>query len=231
MGLVAYGFNLNQKNTQTIREMASVITDKPIDVIDLRSFDPTAPEDSVVFFYGESMQVKQAKDKEYKIKVEFPDVDLLDEDFGDIEERRLAYEKLLKIKEALATIDKVEDEVAESELGTQTEQSESITIHEEELPKLSSTEVLHQLVKAMQENGTKEWTGSTTGGHKVRLTVEPSHSDAEINMTFAELYFIRAAMETLQLKELKIVPRPNAYWKSSPWRDDPESHPTRTENN
>ena len=60
--------------------------------------------------------------------------------------------------------------------------------------------------KAMQLKEFKGWHTITPEGHKIKITLEPEENTADINITFSELFFIKAAMETLNVKDLQIIP-------------------------
>jgi hypothetical protein len=203
MGFKAFGFSIDAHSEQIIRSMAAVATSEPIDVIDLGTFSADFTNEDMIFIFGEKAR-REIGDKPAGLRLSFPEVHKLDATFGEEEERKLAYDQLLKLKRLLASNDQKETEAAESELGT----SNSCTITEEVLPELSSYDVLRYMKAALRNQGTKEWLGSTKNGKLVRLTLEKEEGKADINMTFAELYLLRLAMETLQVKELEIVYKP-----------------------
>lgn len=209
MGFKAYGFSIDQHAEQIIRSMAAVATSDPIDVIDLAVFDASFTTEDMVFIFGEKA-AREVGDKPAGLKLKFPEIHKLDGTFGEEEERTLAYDQLLKLKKLLATNEQKETEAAESELG----QYSSRTITEEVLPALSSTDILQYLEAALRKQGTKEWLGSTKDGKLIRLTLDREEGKADINMTFAELYLLRLAMETLQVKEFDIVYKPGINQQS-----------------
>lgn len=207
MSFIAYGFNLHTKDHDLIRQMVQIVTDKPVDIYDLQNYDPVNTSEDVVFFFGEHWRIKEAKQKDCKIKIEFPDTDRLAPDYGDEDERELAFVKLKKLKDALNSGDISEQSCAEKRQVN--------VITEESLPDLTSQEVLQYLKAALDNKEVQAWEGPSKNGLKVRLTLETEEGTADINITFAELYFIKAAMETLQIKELELVPKSNFFRKDS----------------
>jgi len=120
-----------------------------------------------------------------------PDIAKLDQTLGDEPTRQEAYEKLLKLKEAL-----------QSSTPTTTDVKQNLT--EGSLPKLTSGEV-RTLEEMLLNKGITHWIGVTTDGRSVRVSVEPERSVADIDITFAELFALKAAMEVLRIQEFEVV--------------------------
>jgi len=209
MRFIAYGFNLNSNNHELIRQMVGLVTEQAVDIYDLQNYDAIHNGEDVVFFFGEHWRVTEAKDKPSYVKIEFPDVDRLASDYGDEAERELAYEKLLKLKGALNSGDP-------SGASICAEERQVNVVKEESLPDLTSQQVLQQLETAMNEQGVQAWEGVTKDGLKVRLSLEPEEGTADVNLTFVELFFIRAAMETLKIREFELVPKSSFIRKGNP---------------
>ena len=209
MGFKAYGFSIDQHAEQIIRSMATIATAEPIDVVDLAVFSVDFTTEDHVFIFGEKAK-REIGDRPAGLRLFFPEVHKLDGTFGEESERELAYEQLLKLKKLLVSNEQKETEAAESELG----QYSSSTITEEVLPVLSSTDILQYLEAALRKQGPKEWLGSTKNGKLIRLTLDKEEGKADINMTFAELYLLRLAMETLHVKEFDIVYKPGINQQS-----------------
>jgi hypothetical protein len=68
--------------------------------------------------------------------------------------------------------------------------------------KLSDLQSLELNLKSKSIN---KWLTTTKSGKTVQISVEPEQADADINITFAELYALRIAMEALDIKEFTIV--------------------------
>lgn len=209
MRFVAYGFNLNTDNHDLIRQMIGLVGEDAVDIYDLQNYEATHTPEDVVFFFGEHWRVADAREKPCRVKIDFPDVDRLASDYGDEAERELAYEKLLKLKGALSS----GDPSGASECA---EERQVNVIKEESLPDLTSQQVLQQLEAAMEQQGVQAWEGVTKDGLKARLSLEPEDGTADVNLTFAELFFIRAAMETLKIREFELVPKSSFIRKSNP---------------
>ena len=201
MGFKAFGYRIDLHAEQVIRDMAAVVTAEPIDVVDLSVFNADITKEDMVFIFGERAK-REIGDKPAQIKLVFPEIMKLDGTFGEEEERKLAYEQLLKVKKLIAAGDRA------NTTNCAVEQCIRTTITEEVLPELSSYDVLQHLKAALSKQGTKEWLGSTKSGKLVRLTLDKEEGKADVNMTFAELYMLRLAMETLHVKELEIVYKP-----------------------
>jgi len=194
----AFGYNLREEDYGLIKKMISVATKEPVEVVDLRSFDMQVSMDDVVFLFGLRPKKEFAGQKVKRV-LELPDPIRLDAAFGEKELRKEAHEKLAALGEAIT-----KGKVDEQEYKVSPRQ----TITPSRLPDLSSSEVL-ALEASLAEQGITEWKGTTESGRTVRLTATPSDSPADINMTFAELYGLRLAMEVLQVREIEIVFKPS----------------------
>jgi hypothetical protein len=200
MAHIAYGINLSKNEVEIIRQMIALVTDEPADVYDLRSYQPISTEGDILFLYGDRA-IGDCGKLPHRVKLEFPDVSRLVAGFGDEEERELAHQKLLDFKAAIA--------------DTQDSAVERTVIPEESLPPISTSQALGHLKVALSHENVEAWEGVTKNGKKFRITLVPEESDADIRLTFVELYMIRAAMDTLQVEELEIVHKPNSNRESS----------------
>lgn len=193
----AFGYNLREEDYELIRRMVSTVTREPVEITDLLSYEMTVTSEDIVFLFGLKAKKKFAGKTAKKI-AEFPDPIRLDAAFGEQEERVSAH-KLLKQLER-----EIREGIKES---VQIETSEQI-ITPSDLPKLSCSEV-KALEDSLREKGISEWRGTTEGGATVRLTIDSETSSAEMNLTFAELFGLKLAMDTLQVREIEIVYKPS----------------------
>jgi hypothetical protein len=199
----ALGYNLREEDEETIRKMVAYASNgSPVslEISDLRCVVPESEQEDTLLVFG-SRASRMTEELPHRVRVEFPDVTKLDADFGEEAEREAAQEKLKELK-ALA-----------EQTPEKTETSDAIT--EEDLRQFGSGRALQMLVAACTKKGVESWTGTLKDGRTVRLTIEPEQGEADVNITFAELYSIKAAMETLQIKELEIVYKPSVHRKDS----------------
>lgn len=195
MAFKAFAFNLNKEEENTIRRMVAVATDEKVQLVDTMSFKPECNKEDIIFLYGKRVH-RQFKNSPCRYKLEFPDIPALVDKQGDPETRKHAFQVLVDLKEKLAS----------GELESVQETVNRVVLTEESLPAINADDVL-VLQKYIQEQNQDYWQGTTKKGQSVRLTVAPTSSDADVNMTFAELYAVKMAIETLNLKEVEVVPR------------------------
>lgn len=205
MGLKAYGFNLQDTDHITISQMIKNVTTKPVEIYDLRSYELDIKEEDIVLLYGHRA-CKAANGQKCLYSICFPDISQLDEGFGDEEEIKLAQEKLEQLKNALAS--GILEELTKIKHSKQ--ETTHNTTSEESLPDINSSQVL-QLESTLKKKGVMEWLGNSKDGKSFRITIEPQDSPADINLTFAELYGLKMAMETLRAEELEIVYKPSGH--------------------
>ena len=183
---------IDNRGRDIARQISQYLTSDDTTITDLASFDP--PEinkDDIVIVYGEKAK-KIIDTINARAKIPLPALNELDSTYGDKEVRQLTFEQLKKLKEALKKPVVVEEE----------KPKEILT--EKSIPALSSRDVL----KMMQD--TTEWTGITQDGKTIRLTVNSEKGKADICMTFAELYMLRLAIDTLKVTEIEIKNKANS---------------------
>jgi len=206
MKFLAYGYNLTKEDTTTITNMFKLITTETPEIRDLKSYELEVESDTILFLYGEKA-VRQGDQARCLVKMEFPDATRLSPSFGDPELRKDAFTRLCRLK----------DELASGVEGIEIEQIvESVreTIQVSSLPNLSSAQVA-ALETVLKSKGISAWICKDTEGRKIRISMEPEHTDADINLTFRELYALKVCAETLHIQEFNIAYRPNHTSKDS----------------
>ena len=196
---IAYGFNLRAADVLLIQEMFKILTTEKFEVYDLRSWDPEPTSDDVVLLFG-LRAIKVYEGCSCYSKTEFPDISKLSRDHGDEGERSHAYKKLLRLKEGLA-----EGKPVDPDSEVISKKSNIISTHN--LP-FASMEEIAQLEETLRERRINSWTGTTKDGKKIKLTMEPEDSDADVDLTFRELYALRACLEALNVEEIQIAYKP-----------------------
>ena len=186
----AFAININTKEEEIIKKMAAVVNDSPVEITDLLSYTPTINNTDILFLYGRKAQ-NYFKNSECRYKVEFPDISVLVGSTNN-KAKQEAYKQLLELKEKLSRPEEIPP-------------TENKKLTAEPLPDISPEQILI-LQEEIIENKKEYWQGKNKQGNTIRLTVKPETSEADINMTFAELYTLKIAMEVLQLKEIEIVP-------------------------
>lgn len=191
----AYGYNLRKEDYKTIEAMVKVVTSKIPFICDIRSYEIESNSTDVLFLFGARV-IKECKSLDCKIKLEFPDISKLDAGFGEEEERDEAFSKLINLQKVL-----------HKQISTTPKTVvETYKLSEESLPTLNANEIL-ALEETLKKQGVTEWKGITKNGVTICLSWLPGKKDADINLTFAELYALKVAMETLQVEEFEIVRR------------------------
>lgn len=205
--LKAYGFNLRKEDYEIIRRMAAVVdATQPIEILDLKSFGVEVDSDDILFLYG-PRALKECEAFKGLVKIEFPDVSKLDATFGEEQERELAHEKLLRLKEALAS-----GKVSEPDSILTGEVVQKIS--GESLPALTSGEI-NLLEATLRKKNITSWNCKGKDGTTIRVTIEPEDSNADIDITFRELYALKACQEALHVEEFGIVYKPTASGSKS----------------
>lgn len=197
------GFNISTEDQKIVDRVSKLLpTIYKQEIIDLRSFEPESNSQDILLIFGEKA-AKICKDLPCKIKEEFPDLTKLSPNFGEQHEIEQARVKFTLLKQRLTQPEKrvPKDNTVQEDRSTYTEES---------LPDASAAQILKQLETILKKKGQKEWLLYTKNNRSVRVTIEPEQSNADIDITFAELYTLKMAMETLQAKELEIVYRSNS---------------------
>lgn len=187
--VLALGF-FKTKDIELVKKMVFNVAGVMPEILDLKSYKPTIKEDDVVIAFGKAVHPFKKVYKHLKW-YDFVEVSKLEPEPGNDSFRQTAYEQLLDVKAVL-------------ELAPSIEQDEK-PITEGSLPDLSTG----ALLEILKKTGRSDWKGITKDGRKIRLTVEPEvDTTVDLNLTFAELFLLRSAMETLHVKEFQFVTSP-----------------------
>ena len=185
----AYSVGLQEKDFDLIRKITKVVTEDHVVVKDLRYYDINLEETDkhILFIFGNKAS-RLATGIKTKYTVNLPEISTLHPGTGILDKRKEALKKLNVLKEIL------EDDI-------QAELNKKI---QDPVPdiKLSDLESLELNLKSKSIN---KWLTTTKSGKTVQISVEPEQADADINITFAELYALRIAMEALDIKEFTVV--------------------------
>jgi hypothetical protein len=198
MKVKAYGLNFQEEDIVIIRKMGKIITQQPIDIFDLGTYQIESSEEDVLLLFGYKAN-KDSEGKKFLGKLEFPEIDKLAQKHGDPEERKAANKKLRAFREKL-----------DSKSFQDTEQKTNIrtdVLTEAQLPKASQIQSLEDQIKQKQIDS---WIGETREGKRIKLTQESETDTADVNLTFAEFMALNRFMEVFGVKETKIVYKPSA---------------------
>ena len=91
MAFKAFGKTIRKEDYTTIRKMARIVTQDPIDIYDLRSSRMQISQDDVVFIFGH-VATLEGTSKDCKAKLSFPEVEKMSTDLGETEVRQEGYE-------------------------------------------------------------------------------------------------------------------------------------------
>jgi hypothetical protein len=177
MRLIALAFGINKSGREIIESIAKNIFKRDIEIIDVKTTEVILqPTDRVLCFGRRAL--KETNGDTWVCFL--PDLRKLEP--GNDEQRSKTYKQLLETKQ---TID-----------------NEQI-ITEKDLPRLSCEKV-QAIENRLKEKNQTSWKGKTKDGRSVELQIESVESSADIVLTFAEMYAIRTAMDTLDIEELII---------------------------
>jgi len=194
MRFKAYARNITEEEIETIKKMIRVVTDSPAEIYDLNSFDIDIDSDDILFLYG-TWASRLASEYKCKARIEFQDISRLSTTFGDEYEKEIAYDKLLDFKQQIFS------ETKEAVLTTKITVNETV---EDPWPEYSADKV-QALETSLRQKQIIEWKGELEDGRTFRISMKPDNKQADIDMTFAELYAIKALKDVLRVKELKFV--------------------------
>lgn len=208
MNVKVFGYNLTQDNVNLIRRMVGTFTkpDFPVDIKDIRCNKVETSNSDIVVIYGVQAQ-RKLKDYPFKYKIEFPDPERLDTISGSKEDIEQAKQKIIKFRKLLDS-----DDIGLLDSITEAEEEfspESLKLTTEDLPANLTASDVKKLEAHCSQKNIEAWVATTTNGRKIRITLEPQESSADVNMTFAELHAVIGLTEILRVKELEIVYKPS----------------------
>lgn len=196
MLIATLGFGLTKKNRDRIQTIAKAMEFEPR-VVDLILGEYKFEGEEAVLIFGDQALKQYHKSKDRKVEIPFtvlPEPDVLEPGKLDQTSR----EKYLKDLRSLL-------EITKKKVNTITESS---------LPPMTAGD-LRILEETLRKTGRTEWLGKTQDKKTIAITTDPrERGEEDMVITFAELYAIRAAMETLRVKEFQIVTDPKATSKS-----------------
>jgi len=198
----AIGYNITSDEKEIIKKMGSVLDASDIEIIDIKSFEVKNEVDisDILFIYGQRAERETDKIK-CSAKLHFPELNKLKNNKENTSYRQAALDTLTNFKNIS---EQKEKQVC---LEKPVEQTKS-KILEKSLPDISASQI-KTLEQNIKEKGQTAWVGTTKDNKTIRLTTQPEKSPADINMTFAELYFVKSLIETFQVKEVEVVYKSN----------------------
>ncbi len=186
----AYSVGLQERDFELIRKITKVVTTDHVSVKDLRYYDIKLEDtkDNILFIFG-SKASRLAQDIEAKQVVHLPEISTLHANTGIDEQRLEALKKLNLLK----TI-----------LETDTIETNTKSVLKDPVPDLELSD-LKILESTLKEKKINKWLTTTTNGKTVQISIVPESTEADINITFCELYTLKIAMDTLDIKEFTVV--------------------------
>ena len=179
MKLVAISFDISSSARKIIENIGSNIFNQPIFIIDLKISEPeVGPLDNILIF-GTKANRLFSRGTQQNILI-LPELKELEP--GNNKVREQVYTNLLNFKEHI--------------------QNQKV-ISTESLPNLSCDKIL-AIENRLKEKNEKSWKGKTKDGRSVEIQLHSTSSDADIVLTFSELYVIKAAIDVLGIEEIII---------------------------
>jgi hypothetical protein len=211
MAIKAYGTNLRPEHYDTIKAMVGIFTKEPVEILDLISYGCDPQFDDIILVFGRQAKHK-CSDKPVKAKLEFPEIEKLQKETGE-EPIRIAAAKKLQAFEKLYSSGQLDKTKEWKKTVEEEVQTASITMDALPSDYPTADQVL-ALETSLRKKNKTEWRGTTKDGRSIRLTILPEESNADINMTFAELYAVSNLMDKLNVKEIEVVLRPDSNRES-----------------
>jgi len=186
----AYSVGLQERDFELIRKITRVVTTDHVSVKDLRYYDIKLEDtkNNILFIFG-SKASRLAQNIEAKQVVHLPEISTLHASTGIDEQRLEALKKLNLLKTILET-----DTI---EINTE-------SVLKDPVPDLELSD-LKILESTLKEKKVNKWLTTTTNGKTVQISIAPESTEADINITFCELYTLKIAMDALDIKEFTVV--------------------------
>ncbi|MAG39561.1 hypothetical protein CMI41_01155 [Candidatus Pacearchaeota archaeon] len=187
----AYGVGFQERDFELVRKITKVITEEYVVIKDLRYYDINLEDtkDSIVFLFG-SKASRLAKDISTRESIFLPEIKSLYQKEENESSRQSAFKKLMLLKDIIENKNTV-DTVSETNLIDPVPDTD-----------LKDLKILEQTL--VQKNINK-WISTTKNGKTIQISIQPEPSETDINITFAELYALRYAMDILNINEWMIV--------------------------
>lgn len=203
MILTVLGFNITaQDKSQIIRMLTAAGIKDSVSIQDTRSSSVNLRGSDVVLIFGRKalLAARPAYEAANIPVIEFPEMQKLYPPAagGDKTARDSAWEKLTKLTEDLKT----------GKLETSEDQRILNELTEDMIPDLSLSKI-QALEKVLKETKKTSWKCTTKSGKIVCISLQPlegsSKMNADIYITFHELFALRAAMDIFQISEVTFV--------------------------
>ncbi len=187
----AYGVGFQERDFELVRKITKVITEEYVVIKDLRYYDINLEDtkDSIVFLFG-SKASRLAKDISTRESIFLPEIKSLYQKKENESSRQSAFKKLMLLKDIIENKNTV-DTISETNLIDPVPDTD-----------LKDLKILEQTL--VQKNINK-WISTTKNGKTIQISIQPEPSETDINITFAELYALRYAMDILNINEWMIV--------------------------
>lgn len=194
--LKLFSFNITQEEKIVMWKIANIF-DCKFEIIDLQSFDPQVSSVDNIITFGDRA-AKLCKLLKPANKLQLTDVSKLSSGFGDPIEREEAWQQLQLYNKQL-------DNKATEEVIVKTTTEKLNFISDQDLPEINNTIVLEHLEKVLNQKAITEWVLRNKNNKIIRVTIEPEKSNADIDITFSELFALTSLMQLAKGGELEIV--------------------------
>ena len=186
----AYSLGLESRDFELIRKMVQMVTKDHVTIKDLRYYDIKTEdtENSVIFLFGKKT-ARLADTIKSKKAIYLPAIHTLHSTTGSQEKRQEAFKQLTLLKDMLET-DSIEP-------------TGKVTI-EDPIPDITVSD-LKALETTLAKRNVSKWLTTTKNGKTIQISIAPEQSNADMNITFSELYTLKIAMDTLNIQEFTIV--------------------------
>lgn len=191
----AYSVGLQERDFELIRKIVKIITTEHVSVKDLRYYDIKSEDtdQDILFVFGDkaSRLVEGIRAKEI---VHLPEIATLHANTGVQGNRKEAFKKLNLLKVALETdtLEVEKEPVLES------------PVLEDPVPELELSD-LKILESTLKEKEVNNWRTTTASGKTIQISITPEVTEADMNITFCELYALKIAMDALNIREFTVV--------------------------